>query len=60
MRNIKHDVIGAPALNEGLQLVLNVLGLLASQARYWEISVIALSRGTVAILAVSDLRGNGS
>ena len=55
MRDVEHDRVGAPALDEGPQLVLDVLRLLSGQSRHREISEITLSRQPVAGLAIFQL-----
>ena len=57
MRHVQHDVIRAPALNKGLQLIFEILGLLACEPRDGKKPAIALPRWPVAVLAVPYLGG---
>src|SRR6516162_9657300 len=55
MGDILHDRIGAPAFDEGAQLVLEILRLLPRQPRHRKPSAIALRRQAVAGFAVLEL-----
>ena len=55
MGDIGHDRIGAPALDEGAQLVLDILRLLPRQPRHREPSEVSLRRQSVAGLAIFNL-----
>ena len=55
MRDVEHDRVRSPALDEGPQLILDILGLLSRQSRHRKISEITLSRQPVAGLAIFQL-----
>src|SRR5579872_5477283 len=55
MRDIEHDRVGAPSLDEGLQLSLDIFGLLSRKARHGKISEVALAREAVTGLAIFKL-----
>jgi hypothetical protein len=55
MSHIEHDVVGSPVLNEGVELIYQILRLLARKARYREISVKALAGRSMAIFTISEL-----
>src|SRR6516164_11063579 len=55
MVDILHDGIGASAFDEGAQLVLEILWLLARKSRHWKPSAVALRRQAVAGFAVLEL-----
>ena len=55
MGDIEHDIVGPPMLDECLQLVLDVFGLLSRQPRDWIIAVKSLCGHAVTVLAISDL-----
>src|SRR5215831_4142636 len=53
-RHMIHDVIRAPVLNKGSQLILEVLGLLSRKSWDGIVSVITLPRKSVALLTVLE------
>jgi hypothetical protein len=53
--DIEHDIVGSPVLDEGLELIFDVLGLLTRESRDWIISVESLRRDAVTVLAIRDL-----
>src|SRR5262249_30203476 len=53
-RHLIHDVIRAPVLNKGSQLILEVLGLLSRKSWDGIVSVITLPRKSVALLTVLE------
>jgi hypothetical protein len=55
VRHVEHDRVLAPALDKGVELVLDVLGLLPRKARNRIESTIALAGETVAGFAILDL-----
>jgi hypothetical protein len=55
VRHVEHDRVLPPALDKGIQLVLDVLGLLPGKPRHRIESAIALAGETVAGLAIVDL-----
>src|ERR1700726_3962952 len=55
MRDVEHDRVGPPALNEGSQLTLDVFGLLPRQSWHRKISEITLPRQPVACFAIFQL-----
>ena len=54
MSNIKHDIVRSPMLDECLQLVLDVFGLLSREPRDWIITVKSLCGHAVTVFAISD------
>src|ERR1035438_490922 len=55
MRDVEHDRIGPPALDEGPQLSLDVFGLLPGKPRHRKVSEIPLARQPMAGLAIFQL-----
>ena len=55
MRDVEHDIISTPVLDERLQLIFQILGLLAGEARDRKIAMKALRRTPVAIFAIVQL-----
>jgi hypothetical protein len=55
MSHVEHDVVGAPMLNEGAQLVFEIFGLLSGETRYGVVAIVPLGRYAMAIFAVTDL-----
>ena len=55
MRDVAHHRIGAPALDEGPQLSLDIFRLLSRKPRHREISEVALARQSMAGLAIFKL-----
>src|SRR5690242_10123369 len=53
--NLEHELVRATALDKGVQLIFEVLGLLTRETRYGAISPIALPRRLMALAAVLDL-----
>lgn len=60
MRDIEHDVVGAPVFDKCLQLVFQIFRLLPGKARHRIVSAITLSGRSVAIQAIGDLAGNST
>src|SRR5665213_1938612 len=54
-RHIRHDRARPPALNEGPQLILEVLGLLSRESWHGKISAVTLPRQPVAGFAIFQL-----
>src|SRR5579871_5594340 len=55
MSNIEHDRIRAPFLNEGLELILDVFGLLPGEPGHWKRPSKSLAGQPVAGLAILQL-----
>ena len=55
MRDVEHDVVGAPMLDKGAQLIFQILGLLSGKPRDREVAAIALRRRPVTVFAVAEL-----
>ena len=53
--DVEHDVVGSPMFDESFQLIFQVLGLLAGEARDRKIAVEALRRAPVAVFAIRQL-----
>jgi hypothetical protein len=53
--NVEHDVVGSPMFDEGFQLILQILGLLAGEARDRKVAMKALRRAPMAVFAVRQL-----
>src|SRR5580700_8841815 len=58
MRNIGHYGVHPPALDESLQLVLKIFGLLSGESWHRKGTSITLARHAVASLAIIDLGPN--
>jgi len=54
MSNVEHDVVGAPMLNEGSQLVFEIYRLLTGKTRYRVVAIVPLGRYAMTIFAVAD------
>src|ERR1700730_1045745 len=54
VRHIEHDIVGAAVLDKGAELILQILGLLAGEARNRKISLIALRRRPVTVFAIRE------
>jgi hypothetical protein len=50
--DIEHDVVGSPMFDEGFQLIFQILGLLAGEARDRKVAMEALRRAPVVQVAV--------
>ena len=55
MGDIEHDVVGSPMFDEGFQLIFQILGLLAGEARDRKVAMEALRRAPVAVFAIRQL-----
>jgi hypothetical protein len=55
VRDVEHDIVGSPVLDEGLELIFDVFGLLAGESWDRIKSVESSRRDTVTVLAVVDL-----
>jgi hypothetical protein len=55
VRDVEHDIVGSPVLDEGLELIFDVFGLLTGESRDRIKSVESSRRDTVTVLAVVDL-----
>ena len=58
MTDVEHDVVGAPVFDERLQLILQILDLLASEPRNGVITAKPLRRDAVADFAISKFSLN--
>lgn len=53
--DVEHDVVGSPMFDEGFQLIFQILGLLAGEARDRKVAMEALRRAPVAVFAIRQL-----
>lgn len=53
--HIEHDVVGSSVFDEGFQLIFQILGLLAGEARDRKVAMEALRRAPVAVFTIRQL-----
>jgi hypothetical protein len=55
MCDVEHDIVCSPMLDESLQLIFQIYGLLSSEARYRVIATETLCRNAMADFAILQL-----